>query len=1027
MSQGSPRAPRTPRSVKKTPGKRPKSDRSPTPGSRDATKNELTTGAGYKSAVTTRTNSPRSRNPSSEEALPTNDLMTRPTRKASNDLPVEELSDHSGGSKLRVPESPAESCISSMDLAGVGTDPAKSSSGQAELLKASPVKTKRPTPRPSVLASFKIPVDLFGLLGGPDPVEANFAKATQETKESPHYAELFDRDGDATLDRSDYFMYKLENSIAADPAVRFYILLFVSLVSCVALSIIWVLVARNDGDHELTNDGGGAMFMVFQVLITGGYDSSILETTQRLAFFVTILVGVSIVSILIGLISDTVNEYMEDLSSGSSKVVEEGHTLILGWNESTTRVVCQIAFLRRIYLMQNETWARRLFPWTRVHPSSPVSAAPVVIMNNTQEKEDMEILVRDAFAARNINPKRTKIGRDVVFRKGDPTENHDLVRVAAHKASSIVVMMTAADRQGLEDSGGSNENSGSIRTVLALRNLMFSNGDPAETFPTDLRVVVQLSSSCPFLGASAFVTPWGKKCLFAQDVGKSVNRLLFKSSSHPGLVNVLMQIMGFEGKAIKCRSAHELRAGPDNKEGWFVGKTMKVALLHHGWKNAQLIGSDDDKVGEFDFQGDADGLYNEPGSPGIMGDPDRLVKASDTMIFICDSSTPTFAGSSMEAALDLMSGGDGASPGSVSALENEAKKYLTGAVGATLTGSEDKSPQHMLLCGWRQEWASTPQRFKDRLKDMRGGLPLGSVVTCANLLDSQSFEDCMTSPEVGFELVDDSAPGPSHGHSKSTQHQTALRGSANHSNESATSSNSPLEVTKRKRFSGFGGTMFIEHHAGDPANFNGMKRLFGDLAKQPKGSCTRGVDIALVLGTMATIVLPPGARDARVLSILLILRKLAEDEAHDLGEEGLKGMHAIAENEQDQTAMLAVCPASPNPSTLPDFVNTQQIIARSLAMNLAYPQIQDAVSEIVLPDGPGIEFITCQHLGIAGFKVSFGAVRSIVVTKYEGRAIPIGYVYGPKKTIVPDVNKIIEWTNEYRVICLVRGGVINTP
>jgi hypothetical protein len=40
-------------------------------------------------------------------------------------------------------------------------------------------------------------------------------------------------------------------------------------------------------------------------------------------------VGVSIVSILIGLISDTVNEYMEELSDGSSKVVEEGHTLVI--------------------------------------------------------------------------------------------------------------------------------------------------------------------------------------------------------------------------------------------------------------------------------------------------------------------------------------------------------------------------------------------------------------------------------------------------------------------------------------------------------------------------------------------------------------------------------------------------------------------------------------------------------------------------------------------------------------------------
>jgi hypothetical protein len=50
---------------------------------------------------------------------------------------------------------------------------------------------------------------------------------------------------------------------------------------------------------------------------------------------------------------------------------------------------------------------------------------------------------------------------------------------------------------------------------------------------------------------------------------------------------------------------------------------------------------------------------------------------------------------------------------------------------------------------------------------------------------------------------------------------------------------------------------------------------------------------------MVTIDLPGSARDARVLSILLILRKLASDA-------GWKGMHAIAENEQDQTAMLAV-------------------------------------------------------------------------------------------------------------------------
>jgi hypothetical protein len=131
-----------------------------------------------------------------------------------------------------------------------------------------------------------------------------------------------------------------------------------------------------------------------------------------------IAVGVTLISILIGLITDTVNAYMEELSAGSSKVMEDGHTLILGWNQATTRVTCQIAFLRRVFQVQNQTLERRIFPWKRVLPSSPVAAAPVVLMNDTMDKNDMETIIGAAFAARSIDPKMTKLGRDIIFRKG---------------------------------------------------------------------------------------------------------------------------------------------------------------------------------------------------------------------------------------------------------------------------------------------------------------------------------------------------------------------------------------------------------------------------------------------------------------------------------------------------------------------------------------------------------------------------------------------------------------------------------
>ena len=68
-----------------------------------------------------------------------------------------------------------------------------------------------------------------------------------------------------------------------------------------------------------------------------------------------------------------------------------------------------------------------------VKPSSPIEAAPVVVMNNAMEKEAMEGLIGAAFAERGIHPKQTRLGHDIVFRRGDPTNNHDLVRVAAHR------------------------------------------------------------------------------------------------------------------------------------------------------------------------------------------------------------------------------------------------------------------------------------------------------------------------------------------------------------------------------------------------------------------------------------------------------------------------------------------------------------------------------------------------------------------------------------------------------------------
>ena len=95
-----------------------------------------------------------------------------------------------------------------------------------------------------------------------------------------------------------------------------------------------------------------------------------------------VLSGLFIISVLIGIVTDTVSATMNMLSEGKSKVVEENHTLILGWNGTTPQLLCQIAFLRRVWRAQNQTLSRRLFFWLRVKPSSPVAKNKIVIMNN---------------------------------------------------------------------------------------------------------------------------------------------------------------------------------------------------------------------------------------------------------------------------------------------------------------------------------------------------------------------------------------------------------------------------------------------------------------------------------------------------------------------------------------------------------------------------------------------------------------------------------------------------------------------
>ena len=62
----------------------------------------------------------------------------------------------------------------------------------------------------------------------------------------------------------------------------------------------------------------------------------------RIVRFIATLVGIFMISILIGVISAAIDGKIEQLRKGKSKVLESGHTLILGWSEKIFPIIDQL-------------------------------------------------------------------------------------------------------------------------------------------------------------------------------------------------------------------------------------------------------------------------------------------------------------------------------------------------------------------------------------------------------------------------------------------------------------------------------------------------------------------------------------------------------------------------------------------------------------------------------------------------------------------------------------------------------------
>lgn len=128
----------------------------------------------------------------------------------------------------------------------------------------------------------------------------------------------------------------------------------------------------------------------------------------RIAMLIVTIGGLFLVASLIGIISNSFNERVESLRKGRSRVLESGHTVILGWSSKVVPIVQELC-------IANESERR-----------------PAIVILSERDKVEVE----DELHQKISNRGRTRL----IVRNGDPLSLYDLELVNPATAKSIIIL-----------------------------------------------------------------------------------------------------------------------------------------------------------------------------------------------------------------------------------------------------------------------------------------------------------------------------------------------------------------------------------------------------------------------------------------------------------------------------------------------------------------------------------------------------------------------------------------------------------
>ena len=256
-------------------------------------------------------------------------------------------------------------------------------------------------------------------------------------------------------------------------------------------------------------------------------------TLERFVSFLLTICGMLVFGFLVGIVTDTIGERVEQLKKGKSRVLESNHTLILNWSDKVIPVIAEIC-------LANES----------------ESGGTIVVLAE-RDKEDMEREIAEGVGKAGLR------GSVVVVRSGSPVITSELRKVAATAARAIIVMSA-------ENVGPDASDAMALRVTLSLMSLEKLDGHiTVELSDIDNRHLVQL------VGRNRVET------IVSHDL---IGRMMIQCARQPGLARVLDSLLGFDGHEFYFSEHKEL-----------VGHTFEEAVFC--FPSAIVIGIKEKKSG----------------------------------------------------------------------------------------------------------------------------------------------------------------------------------------------------------------------------------------------------------------------------------------------------------------------------------------------------------------------------------------------------------------------------------------------